>query len=232
MARINLDANFFGDKRVDYLAQMTSESKLLTMGRLISIWFQCYHQITPYLNEWNINICAEWLGSNSYADYMEKANLAEKFEDKIYKISGVTERIIYLKERQEAGRKGGKKSSRKGVPNKVSKSKPQISSDSYTNILNSYNSILAKQGKVKEISNFSDAEIKKIDSLNLNFKFWEDLFLKCSESKFLLGNSDSNWFMDLDWILKEENIKKVMSGKYSKFSKKIDFKVIFGEKNG
>jgi hypothetical protein len=44
--------------------------------------------------------------------------------------------------------------------------------------------------------------------------WWEQYFDWVSQSKFLLGNNDRNWQVDLEWLIRPQNMPKVIEGKY------------------
>ena len=47
---------------------------------------------------------------------------------------------------------------------------------------------------------------------------------KIYSSEFLCGKNDRQWKPDLDWIIKTENIQKVLEGKYEDKNKPIQAK--------
>src|SRR5262245_51000096 len=111
MARVNLDEQFFGgDKRIDFLADVSNERSYITRGRLIQIYYSCYKRKTAVCTQDEIAMQSQWLGEPPYADLMAKAHLAESVGPTLYRIRGIEERIQYLIEQQERGRRGGKKS--------------------------------------------------------------------------------------------------------------------------
>ena len=45
--------------------------------------------------------------------------------------------------------------------------------------------------------------------------WWSDLFNKISKSPFLMGDNDRGWKADLGWIVKRENLVKIIEGRYT-----------------
>ena len=44
--------------------------------------------------------------------------------------------------------------------------------------------------------------------------YWEALFKYIRKSKFLLGDNQRGWVVDLSWIVKAENFAKIVNGRY------------------
>jgi phage replication O-like protein O len=47
-----------------------------------------------------------------------------------------------------------------------------------------------------------------------NITWWRDYFVIVTESPFLLGKNNSGWRADLEWLIKPDNLPKVLEGKY------------------
>lgn len=109
MARINIDSSFFGDKRIDRLAKLSGEDPIMTRGRMLHLWHHCYLQRSAVLTEQEIDLHTEWLGDKPFAELLVISHLAspegsEKV-DRTYRISGVEDRIDYLVQRSEGGKR-------------------------------------------------------------------------------------------------------------------------------
>lgn len=48
-----------------------------------------------------------------------------------------------------------------------------------------------------------------------SFEWWAGFFRAINTMPFLLGKNDRNWQADLDWLLREANMMKVLEGKYA-----------------
>ena len=83
------------------------------------------------------------------------------------------------------------------------------------NILNLFNRICCSFGGVKNITK-SRAEIIS-DSLKIySLDDFKKVFEKAEQSDFLKGNNNRNWSASFDWLIKEDNMAKVLEGKYDK----------------
>lgn len=52
-----------------------------------------------------------------------------------------------------------------------------------------------------------------------DISLWKKFCLQVKASSFLMGDGGRTWHVDLDWVLKEGNASKILSGKYDNFSK-------------
>jgi hypothetical protein len=52
-----------------------------------------------------------------------------------------------------------------------------------------------------------------------DISLWKKFCLQVEASPFLMGDGGRTWHVDLDWVLKEGNVSKILSGKYDNFSK-------------
>lgn len=57
------------------------------------------------------------------------------------------------------------------------------------------------------------------DKTRQSLKWWEDYFNIVLNSPFLLGDNDSSWSVDLEWLVRPTNMPKVIEGKYLKKKK-------------
>ena len=89
--------------------------------------------------------------------------------------------------------------------------------DDYNNVVDLYNTICKSLRKVNSLSNARRAAICNI--LNTySVDELKNVFQKAESSDFLKGTNDRKWKASLDWILKEENIIKILDGNYDNIS--------------
>lgn len=94
--RINIDSDFFGDERIEYLAQAIGENRLTTDGRLLRIWHSCYRDRSALRTVEEVHRAACWVDPNrSLVPLLVQANLAEAAAEGV-RIRGVEDRIEYL----------------------------------------------------------------------------------------------------------------------------------------
>jgi len=88
-------------------------------------------------------------------------------------------------------------------------------------IISLYNSILPSLANVK--LNLWKSTSKRGKALQARWRedksrqnpvWWKDFFMKVNNMPFLLGQNDSGWRADLEWMLKAENFTKILEGKY------------------
>lgn len=106
MARMSIDDMFLRDPRIARLARVMSVSKFDARGRVLEVIGIVYDRIDDVLSESDIDIAAEIDG---FTKHMVECDLAVPVRGK-FRIRGATERIQYLRSREESGRIGGLKS--------------------------------------------------------------------------------------------------------------------------
>lgn len=86
------------------------------------------------------------------------------------------------------------------------------------NILDLFNKICCSFGRVKNITKNRAETIS--DSLKTySVDDFKKVFEKAEQSDFLKGNNNRNWLASFDWLIKEDNMAKVLEGKYNKQNK-------------
>ena len=83
----------------------------------------------------------------------------------------------------------------------------------YQKIVNMYNDICISFSKVSKLS---DARKKSIKArLNIyNYDDFKTLFTKAEASNFLKGKNSRDWQANFDWLIKDNNMAKVLDGNY------------------
>ena len=86
----------------------------------------------------------------------------------------------------------------------------------YAHIKYMYNSICISYPKIKSLSKSISRtrEIKNRISAGYTYQDFEELFKKAEASSFLKGNNNRNWNATFDWLIKEQNMIKVLEGNY------------------
>ena len=83
------------------------------------------------------------------------------------------------------------------------------------NILDLFNRICCSFGGVKNITK-NRAEIISDSLKTYSLDDFKKVFEKAEQSDFLKGNNNRNWSASFDWLIKEDNMAKVLEGKYDK----------------
>lgn len=83
----------------------------------------------------------------------------------------------------------------------------------YQEIIDMYSAICVSYPKVRTLSDKRKAAIKA-RSKKYTLEDFRTLFTMAEESDFMKGQNDRNWMADLDWMLKDGNMAKVLEGKY------------------
>ncbi|HRW94108.1 MAG TPA: hypothetical protein P5560_14235, partial [Thermotogota bacterium] len=90
----------------------------------------------------------------------------------------------------------------------------------YAEIAKLFNSICPSLKTVRGITETRKKHIrarwKELDSLEK----WKGFFAAVESSKFLTGNNDRGWQASFDWLLSEQNMTKVLEGRYEDRKKK------------
>ena len=83
------------------------------------------------------------------------------------------------------------------------------------NILDLFNRICCSFGRAKNITK-NRAEIISDSLKTYSLDDFKKVFEKAEQSDFLKGNNNRNWSASFDWLIKEDNMVKVLEGKYDK----------------
>lgn len=103
MARMSVDDSALRDPRVLRLARAVGWSRRETLGALLDVWAIAYDRAVAVIPEEDLDIAAE---RDGFARAMEVVGLAVA-EPEGFRLRGAEERIHYLTEQAERGRKGG-----------------------------------------------------------------------------------------------------------------------------
>lgn len=106
MPRMSIDDEFRNDPRVLRLAKACGWNRRETMGCLFDIWARNYERASEFLPEPDIDAIAELDG---FTRHLVACDLGRETKRGI-RIAGAKDRIAYLKQKREAGSRGGIKS--------------------------------------------------------------------------------------------------------------------------
>lgn len=128
MASVRIEEEAFTDPRIELLAQRAGWNRYEALGRLAFVWRVCTQRETYYLDAVWVEAC---LGPGG-VEHLVASGLGEKTERGI-RIRGTEGRIEWLKQRREAGRKGGQanksrassKTKQTGSKTQANESKPE-----------------------------------------------------------------------------------------------------------
>jgi hypothetical protein len=84
----------------------------------------------------------------------------------------------------------------------------------YQEIINLFNQVCISLPKVRDLTNNRKKAIKARWNKYDNPDHYREVFQKVEASDFLKGSNNRNWIADFDWLMKENNITKVLEGKY------------------
>ena len=87
--------------------------------------------------------------------------------------------------------------------------------DTCQNILDLFNKICCSFGRVKNVTkNRAETITDSLKTYSLDD--FKKVFEKAEQSDFLKGNNNRNWSANFDWLIKEDNMTKVLEDKYDK----------------
>ena len=90
----------------------------------------------------------------------------------------------------------------------------------FQNIVNSYNLICVSLPKVQRLTEARKKAIKSAVEFIGSEEDFENFFKKVEASDFLCGRTENAWTgCGFDWIIKKNNIVKILEGNYSKQNK-------------
>lgn len=101
------------------------------------------------------------------------------------------------------------------LTNSILKESKNERKDICQNILDLFNRICCSFGRAKNITK-NRAEIIDSSLKAYSFDDFKKVFEKAEQSDFLKGNNNRNWSANFDWLIKEDNMTKVLKGKYDK----------------
>ena len=104
--------------------------------------------------------------------------------------------------------------------NKFSLEPPQKSKIiSYTKIQELYNQICKSYPKCNVLSDARKKAIKARANNGYEIEDFKKLFEKAEASEFLKGKNNRNWSANMDWLIKDANMAKVLDGNYDSKNK-------------
>ena len=151
--------------------------------------------------------------------YFENGKIKNKGCDKYLK-----EAIDYSEDQSRKGKKGAEKrwndSTANGTANgtAIANHKPQATNHkplNYKTIMEVWNKIVP----TSHIQKMNDTRKKLFQSrfkpyFKESYEEWENFVVKISKINFLWGNNDRGWKTDFNWVLNENNLLKILEGKY------------------
>jgi len=85
----------------------------------------------------------------------------------------------------------------------------------FEKIRNLFNSICKSYSSIRTISTKRKEHIRaRWKQHNYKLEVFEELFNKAEGSHFLKGQNDRKWKADFDWLINDNNMTKVLEGKY------------------
>lgn len=91
---------------------------------------------------------------------------------------------------------------------------PSRVSVDYVSVQNLYNSLCIGFPQCSKLSDARKKAIKARFASGYTLQDFEELFRKAAASHFLRGQNPRNWRADFDWLIKDANMAKVLSGNY------------------
>jgi hypothetical protein len=106
------------------------------------------------------------------------------------------------------------------IPEKVNEKAPCQPDCPHQKIVTLYNEILSEKLPSVKLNLWNGARKKaltarwKEDQERQNIAWWSKYFEAISDTPFLVGETESGWTADMGWIVKAENMVKILEGKY------------------
>ena len=228
---------WFPDDYITGCELLTWQTELV-YSRIIQRIYNTRNNLYDEENTWNILIQK----IEKYADITKiKEELLRK--DKIYISEGKIKNKScdkYLKETEEfqenaseRGRKGaeGRWKDKNASSNASSNAqamgnhKPQATSHkplNYKTIMEAWNRIVPTS-HIQQMNNTRNSLFRSRFKLywNESYEEWENFLNKISKISFLWGNNDRQWKADFNWVLNENNLLKILEGKYETDNKGV-----------
>ncbi len=90
----------------------------------------------------------------------------------------------------------------------------------YKKIVDMYNDTCVSFPPLSKLSDSRRKSIDAIFSTGYTYDDFKKLFEKTENSKFLKGSNDRNWVANFDWLIKDDNMVKVLDGNYDEYDNK------------
>jgi hypothetical protein len=90
----------------------------------------------------------------------------------------------------------------------------------YKKIVDMYNDTCVSFPPLSKLSDSRRKSIDAIFSTGYTYDDFKELFEKTENSKFLKGSNDRNWVANFDWLIKDDNMVKVLDGNYDEYDNK------------
>jgi hypothetical protein len=111
MCSVSFSGEFIQDSRLEYLAHLSGETKVTSLGRVLMLWFKCKERLNPSLTSKEIDLIVGWFNpeKGSFADLLSQAKLAT-FDggNQTYTLEIIREQIEQILELRRRGLRGGK----------------------------------------------------------------------------------------------------------------------------
>ena len=219
---------WFPDDYITGCELLTWQTELV-YSRIIQRIYNTRNNLYDEENTWNILIQK----IEKYAD-IEKIKEELLKKDKIYleddKIKNkgcdkyLKEALDYLEDQRKKGKKGADKRWGDGTANgtangtAIANHKPQATNHkplNYKTIMETWNRIVP----TSHIQQMNDTRKKLFQSrfkpfFKESYEEWEKFLNRISKISFLWGSNDRQWKADFNWVLNENNLLKILEGKY------------------
>lgn len=104
--RVNIESSVITDPRFKLLAKKLSISQREVIGTCFMVWLACYERRAERLSVAEANAAADVEG---FSEVLAEVGLADLSDDgKFINVHGVTDRIRFLRDQRERGKKGGR----------------------------------------------------------------------------------------------------------------------------
>lgn len=182
-----------------------------------------------YINEGMIEIVDDVYLLTNWAMYQNEAKLQEirdKRNAKQAKWRAKQKALLSGEENEEdvdqedglpVDQEDGLQSGLPSISSSYSESGSNICSSnsiSYEDIKNLYNSTCVSFPRCTVLSEARKKAIKARFASGYTVDDFKSLFMKAEASSFLKGRNDRNWMASFDWLIKDANMAKVLSGNY------------------
>jgi general stress protein YciG len=254
VARINVEDTIYKDPRFIRLATKLDGDIDKAIGCLVRAWSLAQQW---YLKPSQLIPLSEWESQQINSAIID-VGLAERV-DGFIRMKGADEQFAWLKQRSDAGRRGGLKSqANRDNDRQATESGRQASSSSSISFSNS-DSISKKtttkssdddalpklaliwnqhRGGLPEVKASNPARDRKAlarwKEANPNIppeEYWSAVVRRIVASGFCTGKNDRGWRATFDWLLQPDTHLKVMEGKYGQAKVETDWANLLGVKD-
>lgn len=199
---INIDVNLFNNHKIKYLKNMENGE------RYILIWIQL---LTIYKTNNKNGFLYNKKLKQIYTTELLAVDIPYSI-DTINKALALFESLSMIEQTLEGIKI---KNWDKYQSSKEKTTNNDINNFEYKEVVSLYNEYCTNLPKVRLLNTHRNKLIKNATKIFKSLQEFKDYFIQVNSIPYLIGDNKYGWQANFDWCLKENNIAKILEGRYS-----------------